>query len=336
MSEPRPAVFRAGTVPGEVTPQFTPAAATAGTMCADISEFQPNIADAAYLAWSKAVIIRAMYGDAHDDGAWYGGARRDALHAGGASFLGVYQYLVAGQDAAAQAHALVGLVGKLRQGEKLICDIEEGPAGQQAARWRQWSAVITAAYGQAAGPWLYSGEYFAASAGLNPQWVAAYRAAEPGGNHLMWQFTAAYPVPGVGTADCSVFHGPIGELAAHGWQGGTVKPPVARPPVKPPATPWVFGAVRGLAAAPGHESVLLSWSAPGDPGLEAVHHYQVTVRENGSDVPSYPRNVPKEPNPQSWQGGSLQPATLYEALIRAVAGDGRAGPWAAVTFTTGH
>jgi hypothetical protein len=229
-------MFRAGTVPGEAAPELAPAAAVTGVLCADISEFQPDLHDAAYLAWSRAVVVRAMYGDTHDDGAWYGGARRDALHAGGALFTGIYQYLVAGQDAAAQAHALVNLVGHLRQGEKLICDLEEGPAGEQSARWRQWSAVITAAYGHAADPWLYSGEYFAQSAGLDPQWEAAYGATEPGGSHLLWQFTDSYPVPGVGTADCSVYRGSIDQLAAHGWQAAPVKPP-PKPPVKPVTPP---------------------------------------------------------------------------------------------------
>jgi hypothetical protein len=230
MSTPRPVMFRAGAVPGGA-PQFAPAASGPVVLLADCSEFQPDIADAAYLRWSKAIVFRAMYGTTVDR-AWYGGARRDALHAGGALFTGIYQYLAAGQDAAAQAHALVSLVGNLRPGEKLICDLEEGPAGQQAARWRQWSAVITAAYGAAADPWLYSGLSFAAAAGLDPQWEAAYRATEPGGNHLLWQFTDAYPVPGVGTADCSRFNGTTGELAAHGWQAAPARPP-ARPPGKP-------------------------------------------------------------------------------------------------------
>jgi GH25 family lysozyme M1 (1,4-beta-N-acetylmuramidase) len=218
--------------PPAASPATSPHPATAldggasAAYLADVSEFQPDINDAAYLQWSKAVIIRAMYGSAHDDGAWYGGARRDALHAGGVAWLGIYQYLVAGQEAVAQAHALVALVGDLRPGEKLICDVEEGPASAQALRWRQWSAVITAAYGPRAAPWLYMGLDFAGAAGLSPQWVAAYRDTEPGGDHLLWQFSDSYPVPGVGVADCSVFHGTIGELAALGWQpAGTAPKP---------------------------------------------------------------------------------------------------------------
>jgi hypothetical protein len=87
----KPVPFRAGRTKGPSIGAVDLEALTAGpqVMCADISEFQPSIADATYLAWSKAIVIRALYGDAHDDGAWYGGARRAALHAGGAQFLGI-------------------------------------------------------------------------------------------------------------------------------------------------------------------------------------------------------------------------------------------------------
>jgi hypothetical protein len=208
-------MFRAG---GE--PRGIPALATGpATYLADISEYEPSVSDAAYLAWSKAIVIRAAYGDQHDDTAWYSGARRDALHAGGVRFLGIYQYLVAGQDAAAQAHELVRLVGRLRPGEKLFADLEEGD-GDQYPRYRQWLAVIAAAYGMAHGaaPWLYSGLYFSAMHNLKPEWLAAYQGDEPAPPHLLWQFSPAYPVPGVGLADCSVFHGSIGQLAAYAYQ----------------------------------------------------------------------------------------------------------------------
>jgi hypothetical protein len=232
----RPVMFRAGhedsPAPAASPAVIKAAAAGSKVLLADFSEFQPNVADAAYLRWSRAGIMRAMYGAQHVDHAWYGGARRDGLHAGGIAWLGIYQYLVAGQDAAAQARALVSLAGRLRPGEKLICDLEEGNPREQAARWRQWAAVITAAYGPRADPWLYSGLSFGQAAGLSPQWVAAYRSAEPSGSHLLWQFTDRFPVPGVGLADCSAFHGTIDQLAAHGWQATPVPP--AKPPVKPP------------------------------------------------------------------------------------------------------
>lgn len=185
-------------------------------LLADVSEFQPNIADAAYLAWSKAIVIRAAYGDAHDDKAWFGGARRADLHKGGVRFLGIYQYIVQGQDPVAQAQALHSIVGDLKPGEKIIGDLEEG-AGNQRPRWDAWDAEVKKLFGH--GAWDYSGLNFSISHGIAPvSWVAAYQTAEPTEGHTLWQFTDNFSVPGVGTADCSVFHGTIGELAALAYQ----------------------------------------------------------------------------------------------------------------------
>jgi hypothetical protein len=98
---------------------------------------------------------------------------------------------------------------------------------------------------------------------------------------------------------------------------------------------WILSAPRSLTVTgAGPHSVRLSWLAP-LPGPQPVDHYQLTVRHAGQDVPSYPRTVPPGAGPLTWQGGSLTPGTLYEALLRAVApGGGHASPWAAVTFTT--
>lgn len=269
-------MFRAGGTPGAAAPELTAQAVAPGILLADISEWQPDLADAAYLRWSRALAIRAMYGTTVDR-AWYGGARRDGLHAGGVAWLGIYQYLVGSEDAAVQAHALVNMVGHLRPGEKLVCDIEEGPAAQQAGRWLQWSAVITAAYGRAAAPWCYAGESFAGAAGLSPQWEAAYRNTEPAGSHLLWQFTNAYQVPGVGLCDCSVFHGTIAELAAYGWQ-----PPVPVPP-KPVPGPQSFPVPEGLSVT-AHPVVDLGWheavSAQGVPSP----HYRYVITGPAGDV----------------------------------------------------
>ena len=222
MTVPVPVPFRAGRT-GE-TPPLAAAAAMAAVpefassvvLLADCSEFQPDIADTAYLRWSQAIVVRALYGTRVDK-AWYGGARRDALHAGGARFVGIYAYIRGDQDVTAQAKALISLLGTLRPGEKVIADIEEGPGSQQA-RWVTWAKVIDAALHDP--PWDYSGLSFAAAHGLQPvTWVAAYGPREPEPPHQLWQFTDAFTVPGVGTADCSVFHGTIDDLAALAYQG---------------------------------------------------------------------------------------------------------------------
>lgn len=222
MTPDQPVPFRAGRT-GETPPLAAAAAHLAApsvatgqvVLLADCSEFQPDIADATYLRWSKAIVIRALYGT-RTDKAWFGGARRDALHAGGARFIGIYAYITS-QDITAQAKALISLLGRLRPGEKVIADIEEGPGSQQA-RWVTWAKAINAALHDP--PWDYSGLSYAAAHGLQPvTWVAAYGQREPDPPHQLWQFTDAFKVPGVGTCDCSVFHGSIDQLAALAYQG---------------------------------------------------------------------------------------------------------------------
>jgi GH25 family lysozyme M1 (1,4-beta-N-acetylmuramidase) len=230
MTTPAPVPFRAGRLDGEepaaaAAPMAAHAAAAIPgvVLLADVSEFQPDITDATYLRWSKAIVIRALYGTRVDK-AWFGGGRRDALHAGGARFVGIYAYIRAGQDVTAQARALTSLLGTLRKGEKVIADIEEGDGNQQA-RWVTWAKTVNAGLGDP--PWDYSGLNYAATHGLQPvTWVAAYQTREPDPPHQLWQFTDAFKVPGVGVCDCSVFHGSIDELAALAYQGD--KPAPAR------------------------------------------------------------------------------------------------------------
>jgi Glycosyl hydrolases family 25 len=209
--------FRAGVIPAARAAARLPLAASGEqVLLADISQFQPSIADAIYVRWSLAIIIRAMYGAAVDDTAWYAGARRAGLHKAGVRWLGIYQYLTPFQDAAQQAEALVRLLGPLQEGEIPICDLEQG-TGNQHGRWLAWRAVIMKAYPRLAatpvgGPLLYSGLDFAAAAGLDPQWVAAYQPAPPPAGWLLWQFTDSRDIPGIGLADCSLFDGSLTDL----------------------------------------------------------------------------------------------------------------------------
>lgn len=264
-----PVTFRAGRGPSEspghpaglrvTLDDIAAPKAGPSVLLADISEFQPDISDAAYLAWSQAIVIRAAYGAQHADRAWFGGQRRELLHAGGAKFLGIYQYLVAGQDAAAQANQLCSLTGALAPGEKLICDLEEG-SGNQSGRWKAWAQVVRDRTGD--DPWLYSGLNFASVHGLAPvHWVAAYQRTEPSVTHRMWQFADAFTVPGVGRCDCSVFHGTIDQLAALAHGGTGPQPPASSwtetllsdlPTLSAGATGEDVKSVQGLLAARGH------------------------------------------------------------------------------------
>lgn len=277
--------FRAG---GQPAGGIAPRAATAlpkfsgnYVLLADCSEFQPSLADATYLRWSRAIVIRACYGDAHDDKAWYGGQRRADLHKGGALFLGLYQYLVAGQDGAAQANALHALVGGLQRGEVLIADFEEGAKGTLTAWYNRMQALgYPDKY-----LWTYTGEYFGRSQGVLPvQWLADYTSVEPAGAHTLWQFTDRYPVPGVGTTDASVYHGTVEQLASLAYQGAPAPKPAPAPGLAP-APGGLRETVTSSGAAvtftwgtvPGHTSYhfQLEWWKPGF-GWDLSQDTQVT------------------------------------------------------------
>lgn len=226
--------FRAGQAAAapQALPHFT-ALTSPAVLLADVSEFEPDIADPVYLEWSQAIVIRAAYGTSHQDHAWYGGDRRAQLHEGGARFLGIYQYLVAGQDGAAQADALCEIIRAPQPGEVIIPDFEEG----QHMMLTSWYNRMLANLGHGFAPylWTYTGLFFGQANGALPvEWIAAYGQAEPSTPHKLWQFTDNFRVPGVGQADCSVYHGSIDQLAALAYQG--TKPAPAPAPV--PAVSW--------------------------------------------------------------------------------------------------
>lgn len=328
MTSPTEAVtpFRAGRVPGAVQPMAVPAFTGPHVLLADCSEFQASIADAIYLEWSKAIVIRCLYGTTHQDRAWYGGQRRDLLHAGGARFLGCYQYLVAGQSGAAQAQAFHDLVGPIRPGEVFIADFEEGAKPELSA----WYSKMLALYGQAIRPylWTYTGLYFGEAQSVLPvEWIAAYGQSEPSTPHRLWQFTSAFQVPGVGLADCSVWHGSLDQLAALAY-------PAAKP--GPPAD-WTYGAPVSLHATGGHTSVRLEWrppaGAPEPPDHYVVYVYEGTVCNSGTLVATYPRNA----HGLSWEGGGLKRGGQYTAhVVASGPGTGRIRPftYASAQFRT--
>ncbi len=321
MTTPRSTPFRAGGTEGRrAKTRFTAAAAGPAVLLTDISEWEPDVADAAYLDWSKAIVIRAAYGDAHDDRAWYGGARRDMLHQLGARFVGIYQYLVAGQDGTAQADVLHRLVGALRPGEVLIADFEEG----EHATLTAWYNRMLLLYGTGVRPylWTYSGLNFGQAQGALPvEWVAAYGQSEPSTPHTLWQFTSNFPVPGVGRADASVFHGTMDQLAALAYTGA----PAPEPATGPPA---------GIRLHAGDSSVQVDHVDP--PAGMTVDHYLVSVYTG-----SYP-SAATAVYENRWMRaaphlfGSLQDiASGMHMTLRAVAvdADGHESAYADVRFT---
>ena len=195
----------------------------------DVSEFQADVDWAKVFAFNGgAAIIRALYGTSHVDKLWIAG-RRASAHAHGAKVLGIYHYLTKGEDPLAQAEAFVRTVGKLREGEFAVLDLEEG-TGDQSHRAKTWFDYVDSriAYPGYRGSWLYSGQAFLEadlSAFLTEShrnvWVADY-GAKPSVRHVLWQHTdGTHAVPndwhkagwpGIGHCDCSVFEGSLQEL----------------------------------------------------------------------------------------------------------------------------
>lgn len=102
----------------------------------------------------------------------------------------------------------------------------------------------------------------------------------------------------------------------------------------------VYSAVQDVKLdSAGPTSVKITFTAPAGPeGMPAVGGYDIAIAVGDKlegEVSSYPREVPKAPNPQTWQGGSLKSSTGYTLGIRAVDEQGgRAGEWVLLHFET--
>ena len=225
------------------------------TLLPDVSEFQagPSAPDWAGIKRQNggAGIIRAGYGTSHLDHTF--AANYTAMKRLRYPFTGIYQYIVATQDIAAQARAFCGWIGPrsvIAPGTVFIADLEEG-GGNQLSRANTWFGIVDGFYGLDRLPlpsrsWLYAGASFAADHGLGPvfasqrhTWVAAYSATEPKLGHTLWQCTdgtAGSHITrwaGCGRIDTSLYHGTVAQLAAMGWPHPGSHP--ARPAI--PAQP---------------------------------------------------------------------------------------------------
>jgi Glycosyl hydrolases family 25 len=211
----------------------------------DISEWQPGADIAGIRRQTPAIILRAGYGANHLDycfNRW-----RPQARAARYAWTGLYHYLRADQDAAAQAQVFCSWVGTLSLGEIPILDLEEG-AGDQSGRAYAWLNYVDAHFGLTARPlnsrsWLYSYRYFISGQGLggifNSErrcWLAAYQATEPPlPPHSLWQSTngvaGANRVLWAGAGYCDTSYTPmtVAELFATGWQGTVPPPPVTDP-----------------------------------------------------------------------------------------------------------
>jgi hypothetical protein len=252
------------------------------TKMPDVSEFQ-TVSSGSAPNWAGikkqnggAGIIRVGYGTSHLDHMFV--SNYTALKANKFSFIGLYHYVVGGQDITAQAKAFCNWIGPasaLFPGTVFMMDLEEG-GGNQLNRANTWLNTVDKFYGLDKLPldkrsWLYSGQSFAVSQGLVPifnsarhTWVASYKADEshllP---HTLWQSTNGVvganitSWAGAGRCDTSIGHHSVAELAAMGWKGSAVKPPV----VVPPAVPTSFPAPAHFAVAGRRVSIGVHWDA---------------------------------------------------------------------------
>lgn len=169
----------------------------------DISEFQSG-----GKIKEQAVIVRVHNGT-RPDHSWADFARQAR---GRIPVFGMYGYVIAGRDPAVQGRETAALIGPLRPGEFVACDLEEG-SGDQTARAEAWCQAVDAACGGTA--WVYSGLAFYSehlSGVRRHRWVAAYGQGEPRGPHVLWQHTDSERHPGLGRTDCSIWHGTVGSL----------------------------------------------------------------------------------------------------------------------------
>lgn len=223
----------------------------------DVSEFQTAASgNAPNWAGIKkqnggAGICRVGYGTAHLDHMFV--SNYTALKTNKFPFIGLYHYLVATQDAAAQARQFCSWVGPpsaIAPGTVFMCDLEEG-GGNQSGRAESWLSIVDKFYNLDTQPlnmrsWLYSGQSFAVNQGLAPifhsarhTWIAAYQSSEAGLlPHTLWQSTNGKvganitTWAGAGKCDTSKHNGTLADLAATGWKGNV------KPPVPPPSAPW--------------------------------------------------------------------------------------------------
>lgn len=173
------------------------------TKMPDVSEFQSG-SGAPNWAGIKtqnggAGIIRVGYGFGHLDNMFV--SNYTAMKQLNYSFIGLYHYLRAGQDAHDQAVQFCKWVGPLSAvfpGTIFMLDLEEG-SGDQSGRANAWLNYVDGFYGLDKLPlnqrsWLYSYTSFVNSTNLGSifssarhTWIAAYQNSEPTIPHSLWQ-----------------------------------------------------------------------------------------------------------------------------------------------------
>lgn len=174
----------------------------------DVNDFHPVTDWGAYATFSPVLIAKVTQGTsfvAETFAAMRAGAAKARLQA-----FGMYHFWQPGADPVAQAQHAVATIGALKAAplEWLILDVE---TGDDMAGYHAFCEHADAALGRRT--WLYGGQQLTAAQTSRPRWIARYYdqtpdpAGQPDIGEALWQFADAYPVPGVGTGDCSVYRG---------------------------------------------------------------------------------------------------------------------------------
>lgn len=201
---------------------------------ADVSAFQPDIDWDAYKAGGRpGVVIKATEGLTYVSDTF--AAQRGGAHRVGLALVPIYHFGHQGNDPAAEAAHFLSTVGTLGPGEVAVLDAEntpDGVAGPDGAWCRAWLGAVTNATGRV--PWLYcSWSYWESRLGSMsgyPLWIAAYHTPDhddprdgvPG--CVLWQYTDAGDVAGIGHCDDNLFRGNVADLSALAG-GAVVLPP---------------------------------------------------------------------------------------------------------------
>lgn len=189
-----------------------------------------------------------------------------------------------GGDAVREADyflAAISAVGGLEAGDLVCLDIEDGPDTALGGWALAWCRRVEERTGTK--PFVYTGRWFAdphqfdrtPELSAYPLWLAEYTTSEPAApapwSHLtMWQFTASGSVPGVaGDCDQNLYRGTAHDLAALGYQGGTVDDPYA---------PWLGHIGSGLLDMMQADGVLpaqsaSTWLPLGSPAADVEEAY---------------------------------------------------------------
>jgi len=189
----------------------------------DVSHYQGSI------DWAKvgpAAIIKCCESTTYVDTKWAANSAGAEAHC---QWWGAYQFLRPTDDPRAAARYFKKTLGKSRP-NVVVLDLELG-TGDQSERRRAWLAEMADFPATA---WTYSGLSFQADHNLGRiEWVAAYRAEEPPGQHLLWQYTSNGSHPGIGRCDMNLYHGSVADLIAATEPKAEPHPPTLRADGKP-------------------------------------------------------------------------------------------------------